>query len=122
MGLFLIIVFYVLGKWFGYETVIYGVPGTEHPVLETGYTIKIDDFDILYREDYSVHQYITDATIFDKAGTIIAEGPLQVNQPMRARALRSSSPAPAGPWKPPQPKRPAAGKENPSPIRSLCSG
>lgn len=87
MGLFLIIVFYVLGKWFGYETVIYGVPGTEHPVLETGYTIRIDDFDILYREDYSVHQYITDATIFDKAGAIIAEGPLQVNQPMRGKGF-----------------------------------
>ena len=87
MGLFLIIVFYVFGKWYGWETVVYGVPGTDHPLLDTGYSIRIDDFDILYRQDYSVHQYVTDATIRDESGKIIRQGSLQVNQPMAGRGF-----------------------------------
>lgn len=82
VGILLIIIFYVFGKWFGFETMVYGIPGSSAPVLETGYTVRFDDFDILYREDYSVHQYLTDAAILDSAGQIVREGVLQVNQPM----------------------------------------
>lgn len=87
VGLFLIIVFYVFGKWYGYETMVYGVPGTRQEILDTGYEVRIDDFDILYREDYSVHQYITDATIFAPDGSTVREGSLQVNTPMKGRGF-----------------------------------
>ena len=87
LGILFIIVFYVFGKWFGYETVVYGVPGTTQPILETGYQVQIDDFDILYRDDYSIHQYITDATILDSKGNTINSGSLQVNTPMKGKGF-----------------------------------
>lgn len=87
LGLFLIILFYTLGKAFGYEALVYGVPGTDQPILDTGYHIEIQDFDIQYRQDYSVNQYITDLQVYDEAGTYRKSGRLMVNQPFRGKGF-----------------------------------
>lgn len=83
VGLLFIIVFYVVGKWFGFEGVVYGVPGSVQPIPYTEQHVRIDGFDILYRKDYSIYQYITDASIQNAEGTVLKEGRIQVNHPMK---------------------------------------
>lgn len=85
LGLLLIIVFYALGKATGYEAMLYGVPGTDHALLDTGYRITIEDFDIQYRQDHSVHQYITDLRVYQVDGTYEKTGQTMVNRPFRAK-------------------------------------
>lgn len=83
IGLLFIIIFYVVGKWFGFEAVVYGIPGSVHPIPHTEQQVRIDAFDILYRQDYTIYQYITDASLLDTEGRVQKEGRIQVNHPMK---------------------------------------
>jgi cytochrome c biogenesis protein len=87
LGLLLIIIFFFLGKLFGFEAFVYGVPGTDQNIEGTPYSIAIDAFDIEYRQDYSVHQYITDLTLIEPGGSLNVSGRTQVNAPFRAQGL-----------------------------------
>ena len=87
LGIFIIIVFYILGKHKGFETFIYGVPGTLQPIGDTPYWIDIVDFDIEFREDYTVDQYVSKIKITDNDGKFIKEGETKVNQPFRTKEM-----------------------------------
>lgn len=87
LGLLLIIVFFFVGKLFGFEAFVYGVPGTDHAVAGTSYRIAIEEFDIEYRQDYSIHQYLTDLQLYDQESGFSASGRTQVNAPFRSQGM-----------------------------------
>lgn len=47
------------------------------------YKIKVDQYDVLFREDFTVDQYITSLSILDKDNKEIEKGIAMVNQPYR---------------------------------------
>lgn len=86
LGLLIIILFFTYGKIKGFDLYVYGVPGTTLEVDNTDLSIHIDDFEIEYRDDLSVRQYISDITIL-KAGQVEESGQVSVNHPMRTNKL-----------------------------------
>jgi len=84
VGLLVIIVSYMFGQITGFETYFYGVPGITQKLEETPYEIQIDDFEIKFREDLSVNQYVSNITVIDTAtGNKVKSGELSVNNPFR---------------------------------------
>jgi len=83
IGILAVIVFYGYGQYTFIDTAVYGVPGTLQEVEGTDYLMNIHDFDIIYREDGSVQQYITQSTLTDKNGNNLVSGEIYVNNPMR---------------------------------------
>ena len=88
LGLLLIIVAYTTGKIFGYETFVRGIPGDELALVDTPYHVHIEDFDILYRPDYSVHQYISTLSMTNEEGQEVARGETSVNHPLSHKGHR----------------------------------
>lgn len=87
VGLLIIILSYIFGKVIGFETYVYGVPGTIHPIEGTSYTLTIDDFNIDFRSDYTVNQYISNITVKDDKGATIKSDSLMVNHPFRMEKI-----------------------------------
>lgn len=87
MGLLIIILSYIFGKIIGFETYVYGVPGTIHPIEGTSYTLNIDNFNIDFREDHTVKQYISNITVKDKGGAVVKSGDVMVNHPFRMEEI-----------------------------------
>jgi len=83
VGILLIIVFYGYGQYTFIDTAVYGVPGSTQEVEGTDYIMNIHDFDIVYRDDGSVQQYITQGTLTDKDGNSLVSQEIYVNNPMR---------------------------------------
>jgi len=83
VGILSVIVFYGYGQYTFIDTAVYGVPGSIQEVEGTDYMMNINDFDIVYRDDGSVQQYITEGTLTDKDGTTLISGEIYVNNPMR---------------------------------------
>ncbi len=83
VGLLAIIISYSYGQYTYFDTYAYGTPGSTLAVAETNFFMKINDFNVVYREDGSVQQYITDATLSDKEGNALVSGEISVNHPMR---------------------------------------
>jgi len=83
IGILSIIVFYGYGQYTFIDTAVFGVPGSIQEVEGTDYIMNINDFDIVYRDDGSVQQYITDGTLTDKDGNNLVSGEIYVNNPMR---------------------------------------
>lgn len=84
VGLLIIIVSYMFGQISGFETYIYGVPGVKEKIENTPYEIHIDAFEIEFRDDNSVNQYISNITVLDAAtGNEVKVGELSVNHPFR---------------------------------------
>ena len=88
LGLLIVILAFALGKVLGYETYLRGIPGDELSVTDTDITLKLQDFDILYREDYSVHQYVSSVELMDQEGEIFEAGEITVNHPLRTRGYK----------------------------------
>ncbi len=87
MGLLIIILSYIFGKIAGFETYVYGVPGTVHSIEGTSYTLNIDDFNIDFRDDHTVNQYISNITVKDQGGDIVKSGNVMVNHPFRMEEI-----------------------------------
>ncbi|AKL95662.1 cytochrome c biogenesis protein CcsB [Clostridium aceticum] len=86
VGLLIIIVSYMFGQIAGFETYVYGVPGMKEKVENTPYEIQIDNFEIQFREDHSVNQYISEITVLDAVtGKQLKSGELSVNHPFRMK-------------------------------------
>ncbi|WP_026476546.1 cytochrome c biogenesis protein ResB [Alkaliphilus transvaalensis] len=84
VGILIIILAYMFGQVAGFDTYIYGVPGVTESVEETSYEIRIDDFDIQFRDDHTVRQYISKITVLDPdTGNVVKGGELSVNNPFR---------------------------------------
>lgn len=84
VALLIIILSYVFGKMFGFEAFVHGVPGSIQEVEGTDYLIEIENFDIDFRDDHTVNQYISDIRVMNKDGTYLEEGSVRVNHPFRA--------------------------------------
>lgn len=86
IGIIIIVIFFTYGKLKGFDVYVYGVPGQELEVENTDISIYIEDFNIEFREDYSVEQYISDLVIL-KDGQVEEDGQISVNNPMRINDL-----------------------------------
>lgn len=87
LGILVVIIAYYVGRTAGFETFVYGIPGTSHRILDTGYTLSILDFDIELRQDYTVNQYISDVRVDGPQGTSSKTGRIIVNGPMRVGGM-----------------------------------
>lgn len=88
LGLFIVIVAFAAGKILGYETYVRGIPGDELFMEDTEYHLDLRDFDIQYRSDYSIHQYISTVDYKNKNGEILESGEISVNDPMRVKGYK----------------------------------
>lgn len=88
LGLLFVIVAFAAGKIFGYETYVRGISGDELIIEETAYHIDLKDFDIQYRSDYSIHQYISTVDYKNDLGEILESGEISVNDPMRVKGYK----------------------------------
>lgn len=88
LGILVVILSFASGKLFGYETYLSGIPGDELVMTDTEYVIGVTDFDIQYRADYSVHQYISSVEFRGKDRSVIEEGNISVNSPMRTEGYK----------------------------------
>lgn len=86
LGILIIIVGFALGQMFTVKYTVYGVPGQEKPVGDTGYTLRIDDFSIALREDDTVEQYTASLTL-SKDGESWS-GQSSVNHPLDLQGYR----------------------------------
>ena len=82
LSLLIIIIFFSYGKINGFETFVHGVPGTILEVGDTDISLHIEDFDIIFREDFTVEQYISEVSVL-KSGDIVDSGKVLVNHPFR---------------------------------------
>ena len=83
LGILLVIVAFAAGRRMSREWVIYGIAGSEQPLGDSGYSVRIDDFRIRLREDSTVEQYEADLVVSDAAGESVS-GTASVNHPLSA--------------------------------------
>lgn len=88
LGLLIVIVAFAAGKILGYETYVRGVPGDELFIEDTPYHLDLHEFDIEYRNDYSIHQYISTVDYKNNQGEIFKSGEISVNDPMRIKGYK----------------------------------
>ncbi len=82
LGILIIAIFFTFGKIKGFDEYVFGVPGDTLDVDNTDLSIYIEDFEVKFREDFSVEQYISDVVVL-KNGEIEDAGKISVNHPMR---------------------------------------
>lgn len=91
VGMLVIIAGFGLGQMFQRVYTVYGVPGQTKPIGDTGYELRIDDFQVLLRADATVEQYVTSMTI---AGPQTGDtrsyegGQASVNSPLSAFGMK----------------------------------
>ncbi len=83
IGILAIIICYSYGQYTFWSGSVYGVSGSSQKIEGTNYIMNINDFNIIYRDDGSVQQYITKATLKDKNGNELLSDEIYVNKPMR---------------------------------------
>lgn len=83
LSIIIIILSFGCGRYLGFDEYVYGVPGETLELENSDYQIKIDNYNVLFREDFTVEQYITEMTILDKDGKSVKEGTSMVNHPLR---------------------------------------
>ncbi|MFH5837171.1 cytochrome c biogenesis protein ResB [Proteiniclasticum sp. C24MP] len=88
LGLLVVIVAFAAGKIWGYETYVRGIPGDELFMEDTEYHMDLNDFDIEYRSDYSIHQYISTVDYKSSEGEILKSEEISVNDPMRVKGYK----------------------------------
>lgn len=88
VGMLLLIVGFALGQVYSFEAYVYGVPGQTKQVEGKDYSIRIDDFQILLREDDTVEQYVAELTVIDNTEGTEVSGTAMVNHPMDAFGMR----------------------------------
>lgn len=84
VGLLIIILAYAIGRIVGFDVYVHGVPGSIQPIEGTEYWIEIEDFDIEFREDHTVEQYISQIKVTDMESEYSERGSVRVNHPFRA--------------------------------------
>lgn len=88
LGIFVIILGFSLGQMFTTNDSVFGVPGEEKPIGDTGLVLAIDDFSIELREDDTVEQYTASLTLKNPVTGEQWSGETSVNHPWDAAGLR----------------------------------
>lgn len=83
LSIIVIMLAFAYGRYKGFDEFAHGVPGTVMDLENSDYKIRVDQYDILFRKDYTVEQYITTLSILDKDGKKVDEGVTMVNHPFR---------------------------------------
>ena len=83
LSLIIIILAFAYGRYKGFEEFVHGVPGTIMELENSPYKIKVDQYDVMFRKDYTVDQYISSLSILDKNDKVLDKGIAMVNQPFR---------------------------------------
>ena len=86
LGMLVIIIGFSLGQTFMVKYTVYGVPGETLPVEGTDYSVTINDFNTILREDETVEQYVSNLTLTKGEESI--SGETSVNHPMKAMGLK----------------------------------
>jgi cytochrome c biogenesis protein len=86
LSIIIITLCYAGGKIYGYNTFVYGVPGTIQEIPGTNYSIALDDFNIDYRDDQTVNQYYSKIRLFEGKKELQSKE-IYVNNPLSHRAL-----------------------------------
>lgn len=86
LGILIIIIFFAYGKIKGFDVYVYGVPGQMKEVDNTDLSIYIESFEVKFRKDLSVEQYVSDVVIY-KDGQVEDAGEISVNHPLRTNNL-----------------------------------
>ncbi len=87
LGILLLILGFGLGQMTHMEYTVYGVPGDEKPIGDTGLTLSIDDFRIDRREDGTARQYTASITVSGK-NAAAQSGKASVNHPAALHGLK----------------------------------
>ncbi len=87
LGMLVVIAGFGLGQMFQVQYSVYGVPGQTKLVGDTGYTLRIDDFQVKLREDDTVEQYETAVTVSGN-GTAGETGTVSVNHPLTLHGMK----------------------------------
>ena len=83
LGMLLVILGFTAGQFLSEEHSVYGIAGSLQPIADTGYFLRIDDFEVRMRDDFTVDQYVAKLTMLD-AGGAQKSGEASVNHPMEA--------------------------------------
>lgn len=83
LAIIVVILAFGYGRYKGFDEYVYGVPGETLELENSDYKIKIDNYNVLFRKDYTVEQYITELQILDKDGKEVDRGISMVNHPFR---------------------------------------
>ncbi|WP_296128232.1 cytochrome c biogenesis protein ResB [uncultured Anaerococcus sp.] len=83
LSIIVIILAFAFGRYKGFDEFVHGVPGTVLELQNSDKKIKINQYDVLFREDYTVDQYITSLEVLDKDNKKLGEGLTMVNKPFR---------------------------------------
>ena len=86
LGILLLILGFGLGQMTQAQYTVYGVPGDEKPIGDTGYTLKIEDFAVERRDDDSVAQYTAQISVSGDDARRDAE--ISVNNPARLFGMK----------------------------------
>ncbi len=92
LGMLVVIAGFGLGQMFQVQYSVYGVPGQVKPIGDTGYELRIDDFQVKLREDDTVEQYKSALTV-SRAGASGAAaeegtGVVSVNHPLTLHGMK----------------------------------
>lgn len=88
LGMLIIIIGFALGQIFQQKYTVYGVVGETLPVEGTDFTVTINDFQTLLREDETVEQYVSNLTLTDTKSGETAAGDTSVNHPFSAMGMK----------------------------------
>lgn len=88
LGILIIIAGFALGQMFTVNYSVFGVPGQEKPIADTGLILAIDDFSIELRADDTVEQYTASLTLKNGETGEQWSGQASVNHPWDAGGLR----------------------------------
>ena len=86
LGMLVIIIGFSLGQTFMVKYTVYGVPGETLAVEGTDYSVTINDFNTILREDETVEQYVSNLTLTKGQESI--SGETSVNHPMKAMGMK----------------------------------
>ena len=82
----ILILAFMYGNLTGFEDSVGGVPGETISMNYADFDLKVEDFRIDYRDDYSVDQYYSDLTILENGEETKTET-IYVNRPLRHDGL-----------------------------------
>ena len=83
LSIIVIMLAFAYGRYAGFDEFVHGVPGTVMELENSDKKIKVDQYDVLFRDDYTVEQYISTISILDKDGSKLDSGLTMVNKPFR---------------------------------------